>query len=461
MLSFTVFVGLGLLCAPALAQQGPDAIRLDHLQTGIVSGNDGSFNYQGYLEESGQPTNGMYSFRFEAFKGPTGSDIVHENFFMSPVVPVVDGLFTVDVRMGGTQEEALRFWREVGDREMWLEIGVGEFEGGPYTTLGTRSRLGWSARAQYAGRAAALQFPYQDTFLNPSGDPGTLMSLSSVFGGTLLELRQVFNTSDPILDVRGATVFGFDFGFQNGAVRIDASDEPIGLIAAGTDFSVVGILLSGAGNGSSAVFGQVNSGVIGSAVVGLNNESGNTGSLGTPNYAGDFSGNVRVFGDLEVDGSATRDFGVSQHAPIGPIAYGSISLSGSVTSGTANLTASYDTVSRVYSIGVAGENLDFSTCAVQIMVVDSAEPRVATYNTNGAAITVKIWDINSGSIAVADNFSIVIYKPDPDAFVLRGAPAGVDADKYYEQTGISPVIASPPRAESTPHTRPRPIGSGN
>lgn len=458
MFHHTVLIGLGLLCAPALAQQSPDATQLDHVQTGLVSDNDGSFNYQGYLEENGQPANGMYSFRFEAFEGPTGSDILHENFFMSPVVPVVDGLFTVDVRMGGTPEEALRFWREIGDREMWLEIGVGEIEGGPYTTLGTRSRVGWSARAQYAGRAAALQFPYQDTFLNPSGGPGTLMSLSSVFGGTLLELRQVFNTSDPILDVRGATVFGFDFGFQNGAVRIDASDEPIGLIAAATDFSVVGILLSGAGNGSSAVFGQVNSGVIGSAVVGFNNESGNTGSLGTPNYAGDFSGNVRVFGDIEVDGSATRDFGVSQHAPIGPIAYGSISLSGSVTSGTANLTASYDTVNRVYSIGVTGEYLDFSICAVQITVVDSAEPRVATFNTNGATITVKIWDINSGSIAVADNFSIVIYKPDPDAFVLRGAPAGVDADKYSEQTGTTPVIGTVARPAPAPRPDPRGIG---
>lgn len=465
MLSYKVLFGLGLLCAPALAQQVPNATRLDHVQTGVVSSNDGSFNYQGYLEVDGQPANGMYSFRFEAFNNPTGPDIASELSFVSPTIPVVDGLFMVNVQMGGTPADAREFWRTIGDQEMYFEIGVSEIEGGPYTTLGTRSPLGWSARAQYAGISESLRFPYSETYTNEFGDPATMLSLTSEFGGVVAEFSSLEVRDEPIVHIHGKNVFNSSFGFQSGALLVDSRDDEVGIRAEGSRYSVVGFFsepstLPGV---SAAVLGSVSAfsspDVI--AVWAINSASGTSASLGTENYAGEFSGDVLVNGDIRVERRPERDFGVNQFAPIGPVAYGSISSSGTVTSGTANLTASWDLPNQRYVISVMNELFDFATTSVHVTVVDAAEPRVATFNTIGTNIIVKIWDINSGNIAVQDNFSIVIYKPNPTSFVQRGAPPGVDADKYYEQTGTSPVIASPPRAEPALQPQPNPIGSSN
>ena len=54
-----------------------DATRDYEMVSGVITTeNDGTFNYQGYLEVDGAPANGMYSFRFEAFD----FGLVHQDF---------------------------------------------------------------------------------------------------------------------------------------------------------------------------------------------------------------------------------------------------------------------------------------------------------------------------------------------------------------------------------------------
>ena len=99
-------VAVCITASMAHAQDHPDATRTYEVQSGVVTMNDGSFNYQGYLEVDGEPANGMYSFRFEAFDDADGFDIAHELYFTSELVEVVDGLFDLDVQMGGVASEA-------------------------------------------------------------------------------------------------------------------------------------------------------------------------------------------------------------------------------------------------------------------------------------------------------------------------------------------------------------------
>lgn len=442
-----LFVATAMLTSTAaLAQQQAQA-ELDYeVQSGIITANDGTFNYQGYLEVDGQPANGMYSFRFEAFEDPTGFDIAHELYFYSELVQVVDGLFDLDVQMGGVASEARRFWREIGNQEMYFEIGVSEIEGGPYTTLGTRAKLGWSARAQYAGISESLRFPYAEVYTDPSADPTTMLSLTSEFGGIVAEFRSNQVRDEPLVYIRGDEVFSPTFGFQSGALLVDSRDDEVGIRGEGSRYSVVGFFAdeSTLPGVSAALLGNV--GFFSSpdvvAVWAVNSPAGTSARLGTENYAGDFSGDVLVDGNMRVEGEPVRDFGSNELSPIGPIAYGFIGSSGTTSGATANLSSSWDAANSRYIISVEGESIFNGPYTATVTVVDSNEPRVATTNAIGGDLTVTIWDLNSGNTRVQDNFQVVIYKPDPNAFLLRGAPNGVDSDKYYEQTGSAPVLGT-------------------
>ncbi|MGV6815324.1 MAG: hypothetical protein ACWA5W_10015 [Phycisphaerales bacterium] len=455
----TIYCSIAISTGFFLGLATPQALAEDSPSRGVVQLNDGSFNYQGYLEENGQPANGMYSFRFDAFQDAVGSNVLHELYFISPTVPVVDGLFNVNVQMGGTPTEAKRFWREVGNREMYLEIGVAQIEGGPYTTLGSRTKVGWSARAQYSGISDALHFPYIDTYSNDFTDQDTMLSLTHQFGGTVLELIAGAAEEPPILSVLSPKPSGLDFGLENGAIQVDALGRLVGVLSIADEFPIVGIINSDTGNQNSAILGQVNSSVPGAnALQALNLNSNNYAYLGTPTHAGEFFGDVNITNNLRVQGEPVRDFAFNDPSPIGPIAYGFVSSNGSVSGATANLSAVWDAANSQYLITVAGESIVIGLYSAVVTVVDSIEPRLATTNTSNGNLLVKVWDLNSGNIAIQDNFQVVIYKPNPNAFLLQSTPDGVDPDKYYEQTGTAPAIGTTPQTDPQPTPTPRGIG---
>ena len=460
--SMTTLALCGAMASIVHAQDAQiDASRDYEISSGVITTeNDGTFNYQGYLEVDGEPANGMYSFRFEAFEHPTDNDLLSELHFFSPLVPVVDGLFHVDVQMGGDVLGGLQFWRTVGDKEMYLEIGVALVEGGPYTTLGTRSKVGWSARAQYAGISESLRFPYTDLYTHENGDPQTMISLTNMFGGTILELIEGDNTNDPIIDIKGETSFNLNFGLQNGALRIDAASDSLGILSFSDQYPVAGILVSGVSNPAAGILGQVNSSVNGAAgVQALNNNSSTRADLATDLYAGDFSGDVLVDGGLEVDGRAVRDYGSNTLSPIGPLAYASVSAAGNVSSGTSNISATWDAANSRYLIDVQGVSMSFSTYTASVTVVDGSEPRLATVTSVAGDLVISIWDLNSANIKVQDNFHIVIYSANPNAFIVQGAPNGTDPDTYYEQTGLDPIIGN--ATEHQAEKKRLPSGVGN
>lgn len=400
----------------------------------IVSGfftteNDGTFHYQGYLEEDGAPANGTYFFRFESFSEPTGSSTLHELYFESGGVAVVDGLFDLDVQMGGDPAEARRFWREVGDKEMYLEIGVGEIQGN-YTTLGTRSKVGWSARAQYAGISESLRFPYTDSFSDSSNTVATMISLSSDSGGSILELAQERNTVFPVVDIRGEEVHGLDFGSQNGALRVDSKGESIGVLSFSLQYPIAGLIVDpSAPSSSAAVLGQVNSGVPNSAgVIALNLNGSTEARLATQFNAGIFEGEVYVDGDIRRNYSGGS-------ASATPIAYGYVSAFGSINSGTGNFSVTWDSVNARYLIDIDNENYSFRDYTT-IITPASSSPYVVTTSSVSGNLVVFIFDPLNGYSRTQANFQFVTYKDDPNITVVNRNNTAADDSDFHESRGI-------------------------
>tara|TARA_R110002073_G_scaffold152651_3_gene307491 strand:- start:132476 stop:133837 length:1362 start_codon:yes stop_codon:yes gene_type:complete len=424
-LALIMVVALGMIQGGALA--------------GPVVGNDGSFGYQGYLEFEGAPANGDFYFRFSMFDSAVGGNEVSPLYSEVGPITATDGLFVCNIQMGDTQEDALGFWKEYGDAVKYLNIEVGQIEGS-YTTLSDRVFIGSTAQALHSQFARALTFPYVDSYSEPFGDPSTMLSLTSEFGGTVAELRANGVSDEPTVYIRGEEVFGSSFAFQSGALLVDSREDEVAIRGEGSRFSIVGFFsdpptLSGV---SAAVVGSVGFGSSADvvAVWGTNGPAGTSARLGTADYAGDFDGDVLARDALRVQGEATRDYASNSPSPIGPLAYGFVSTTGVVGSATANFSASWDAANSRYIIEVDGEFLGFNSHVVSVTVVDSFEPRLATFDGAGSGmLSVKIWDINSGNVPVQDNFSIVIYDANPVVVNRIAAPDGVDADKYTEATG--------------------------
>jgi len=447
----TCMLSVSVLAWGALAQPSPDAKPIYEIESGTISANDGTFNYQGYLEENGEPANGMYSFRFEAFEDPNGFDIAHELYFTSDLVQVVDGLFDLDVQMGGTASEARRFWREIGNQEMYFEIGVSEIEGGPYTTLGTLAKLGWSARAQYAGISDSLRFPYFDSFADPNGDPTTMIYLASDFGGSIFELVTNTSTNEPMIDLRGPLPYEIDFGSQNGAIRIDDSDERVGILSTANEFPIVGYLQNPEPGTGGAVLGQVATGAGEGyfAVSAINSNTGNRGYLGGENEAGLF------VGDVLVNGNINKSYGNASQASAAPVAYGFINSSGSVASGSGNFTCTWESSLLRYRIAIENENYFFSNYTAVITPSASSNPRLVSTSSATGELLVYILDPLSGYARTQSSFQFVVYKSDPNTTVINRNTTGMDDSEFYRLHGLTPEVV-----RTQQRTRPSVAGEG-
>src|SRR5438105_7877934 len=88
-------------------------------------GQGSAFTYQGRLNASGQPANGLYDLRFHL-----SSDSVGNNYVGSPLLlnsqPISNGLFTAALDFGPGAFTGTN---------LWLEVDVRTNGGGGYTTL--------------------------------------------------------------------------------------------------------------------------------------------------------------------------------------------------------------------------------------------------------------------------------------------------------------------------------------
>lgn len=126
-------VGLGLCLLPA-------ACSLPVLAQGTA------FTYQGRLDSSGSPANGLYDLTFALFSVASGTGQVGSTITTS-ATPVTNGLFTVTLDFGpGLFAGAAR----------WLEISVRTNGGSTFTTLVPRQDLTPDPYAVFANTASNL-----------------------------------------------------------------------------------------------------------------------------------------------------------------------------------------------------------------------------------------------------------------------------------------------------------------
>ena len=412
-----ILLTLGSL-APIASAQGIDR--------GVEPFFGNEITYQGELNQSGSPANGLYDMRFSLYS--TSGIQIHAPVTIA-AVSVVDGVFTVEIPFGASA------WNDDAPFEKFLQIEVRNAGSGSYTALAPRTKLTATPHAQVARTAQALVFPYTESISGlVTNESAMTLDVSS---GTAMHLVSS-NPSSPVLLVEGNNPYAESF-FSQSALFND-NDSYLGLVSVADRFSLVGY--NNSPDGLGAVLGEVGFGGSTSAAAfyGTNSVGGTSAFLANGDYAGLFGG------DIHVSGEATKNYS-SSPSPMAPVAYGFINSSGSVGSATANLSAVWNSSLSQYEVTIAGESIAFSTHTSIVTVVDSSEPHVATTNVSGGKILVKIWDINSGNIAVADNFQIVIYNANPTALrAVDPVPAGMDPEYYYQRTGTTPYTA-PPAAE--------------
>ena len=73
-----------------------------------------AFTYQGQLQNSGSPVNGLYDFRFRLDADPAGNTIL--NAVLTNAIPVTNGLFTTTIDFGPGWFNGSNYWLEVDVR---------------------------------------------------------------------------------------------------------------------------------------------------------------------------------------------------------------------------------------------------------------------------------------------------------------------------------------------------------
>ncbi len=138
--------------------------------------------------------------------------------------------------------------------------------------------------------------------------------------------------------------------------------------------------------------------------------SGNNVGVGTaaPATLLDVNGTATVQ-DMTVKNQVVHPFSPGATPdPIHPIAYGHVSASGNIDSGTPNFTASWDAAGSRYLITIDGESYNFIGYVTIVTPVASTTVMASTFSSSGKLV-VDLRD-RTGA-AVQSNFAFVVFKP--------------------------------------------------
>jgi hypothetical protein len=242
------------------------------------------FTYQGQLVQSGVPANGDYDFRLFLYDSDAGGSQVGSQVLVNNV-PVIDGLFKLDLDFGSNVFTG---------PARWLEIGVRPAGGGVYTTLSPRQRV---TPAPYAIHAGSV---------SPHTHFGELWSGSATRGLTIQ--NQQINASATAL--RGEIATG-------AAVRGDATGG-YGVYGYSANFGVYGVsaaTMPGSGYGGYFVANQ------GIGVYGASSAPSSQSNIFAPGVFGESlaSSGTGVMGrtatGIALYGTTSGGFGVLAQSP--------------------------------------------------------------------------------------------------------------------------------------------------
>lgn len=159
--------------------------------------------------------------------------------------------------------------------------------------------------------------------------------------------------------------------------------------------------------GNYGGLGGATAGVVGSGANGMYAINSTTPSiyayLATTSYAGDFSSNIRVKGDID------REYVSGAPKNAVPVAYGTINSDGSISTGSGNFSATYNAASNWYEMTITGETYHYLTHSALATPIGASLPRFATTGSVSGRLIVSIFD--TGGNKQQSLFNFVVYRP--------------------------------------------------
>ena len=135
--------------------------------------------------------------------------------------------------------------------------------------------------------------------------------------------------------------------------------------------------------------------------------NGNVGIHNTaPGTTLDVNGTTTT-SNLVVNGDALRTYG-SALSRMHPIAYGNVTSTGSIDSGTANFSVTHSSGSGLYTINITGESYSFIAYSTIVTPIGLSAVIPATFSSSGA-LQVRLFDVSGA--ANDHDFNFVVYKP--------------------------------------------------
>ncbi len=126
-------------------------------------------------------------------------------------------------------------------------------------------------------------------------------------------------------------------------------------------------------------------------------------SLATATYAGDFSTDVRVKGEI------LREYVSGSPKNAVPVAYGTVNSNGTISAGSGNFTVTYNSTSIWYEIAITGETYHYVTHTTVVTPVGASSPSFAVTSSVSGRLIVAIY--NTSNAKIQNMFNFVVYRP--------------------------------------------------
>ncbi len=125
--------------------------------------------------------------------------------------------------------------------------------------------------------------------------------------------------------------------------------------------------------------------------------------LATGTYAGDFSSDIRVKGNIN------REYVTGSPKNAVPVAYGTINSDASVSGGSGNFTAVYDSTNKWYEITITAETYHYTSYSTTANTIGGTVPRFATTSSVSGRLIVSIFDLSGNR--QQNMFNFVVFRP--------------------------------------------------
>ena len=352
------------------------------------------FTYQGELKLEGDVYSGSADFRVELYSGAT---LLELRTYTD--VEVTFGVFELDLDFDNVHFDG---------QPLELAISVRTSGSGSYTTLSPNQEIKVAPYSYHADTADnATNANTADTLNTPAAIYSSDDAPTVTIGHTLTDDHAALRVT------KGSTNGALD-GFNQRIMETESVAAPIGILATADRFPIAGIVnqFNSSSLPSYAIYGQVATDAPSdsAALLAQNLQTGTSAILGYQDLAAQFNGNARVTGNLE------KSYAPSTYDLATPIAYANIEFTGTIYSGTPNLTCVWNASLMRYEIEIDNEDYYFTDYVT--VVTSAGAANIASTTSFGGRLLVFFRDPVTG-VREQNDFHVVVYKP-TGAPILRG-----------------------------------------